>query len=47
MQWKTIKFTLDPYRKRSLNSSSKPIQKSEYAQLLFDEGAGWNERKAD
>jgi len=47
MRWKTIKFTLNPYRKKSLKSSSKPIQRSEYAKSLFDEGAGFNERKAD
>jgi len=47
MKYKTIKFTLNPYRKKGLKSSVKPIQRSEYAKSLFDEGAGFNERKAD
>jgi len=47
VKYKTIKFTLNPYRKKSLNSSVKPIQRSEYAKSLFDEGGGFNERKAD
>ena len=36
-----IKFVINPYRK--VKAPQEPIIRSEYAQSLFDEGAGWNE----
>lgn len=37
-----IKWKISKYRKPK--KSAKPIKRSHYAQLLFDEGAGWNEK---
>lgn len=48
MMIKTIKFTLHPSRiRKGKTKSTEPIARSEYAQLYFQKGAGWNERKAD
>lgn len=39
-----IKLSINPWRKRKeLKKPPKPIQRSKYAQSLFDEGAGWND----
>lgn len=44
-QRRTIKFInprhRNPYRKKS--KKQEPIQRSKYAQQLFEIGAGWNE----
>jgi len=40
-----IKFKVSRLRKRK--KEQQPIIRSEYAQSLFDEGAGFNERKED
>lgn len=46
---KVIKFVCSknysPYKKPK--KEQEPIKRSNYAQLLFDEGAGWNEQKTD
>ncbi len=47
MKWGAIKFVISPYRIKKIKLPPKPIQRSEYAESLFQEGAGWNERKAD
>lgn len=40
---KAIKFTLHPSRVRKGKAESvKPIARSEYAELYFQKGAGWN-----
>lgn len=45
---KEIRFTISPWRKKKgVKLPPKPIKRSKYAQLLFEEGAGFNERKAD
>ncbi len=33
------------YRKDKYKPEQKPIKRSVYAELLFREGAGWNEKK--
>lgn len=48
MMIKTIKFTLHPSRiRKGKTESTAPIARSEYAQLYFHKGAGWDERKTD
>lgn len=38
-----ISFVLSLYRKDMLKEPPKPIKRSRYAQMLWNEGAGWNE----
>lgn len=42
MRFKTLKFVISKYRKPK--KSAKPIKRSKYAEILFQEGAGWNEK---
>jgi len=44
IKFKTTKNN-SPYKKPK--RKQKPIKRSKYAQLLFDEGAGWNEQKTN
>ncbi len=39
-----IKLKVSPRRKRK--KEQEPIKRSEYAQSLWDEGAGWNDNKS-
>ncbi|WP_181350496.1 hypothetical protein [Thalassobacillus sp. CUG 92003] len=43
----TIKFVISKYRRDLKKSPPKQVEKSQYAKLLFDEGAGWHGQKAD
>lgn len=42
---RAIKLKIDPSRKKwgKLRMPPKPIERSRYAQQLFEIGAGWNE----
>ncbi|WP_162985608.1 hypothetical protein [Virgibacillus halodenitrificans] len=40
-------WKVDPYRRDKRTGVISPIQRSDYAQHLFDKGAGWSEQKTD
>lgn len=41
-----IKWTINKYRRDKRTGPTKPVKRSEYAQYLFEKGAGWNGQKA-
>lgn len=43
MKWSKIKFVITPFKNRKIVEPIEVVNRSRYAQLLFDEGAGWNE----
>ncbi|MBB6451998.1 hypothetical protein HNQ94_000419 [Salirhabdus euzebyi] len=42
-----IAWKISEHRTDRRTGPISPIPRSKYAQLLFDEGAGWNEQKED
>lgn len=42
-----VRWVVSDIRKDKRNGVLSPIKRSNYAQLLFEKGAGFNERKTD